>query len=71
MADEQPQSRSQRIVAALSDADALRRRGVPDLWIRQCAEIVAEFRDLQRRIQELEARNPRSDGQSAHDTMVF
>lgn len=71
MADDQSQSRDQQIVAALSDADALRRRGVTDLWIRQCADLVAQYRDLQRRIQELESQGPRSDGQSSHDTIVF
>lgn len=71
MSDEQMNPDERRVVESLADPRALRETGVSEDWIKQCEELVTEYRRLQQQFQELEKRLSGSEGQSPQDTVVF
>ena len=71
MSDGQSGPDELRMVSRLSDAEALRGEGIPELWVEHCIEMVNEYRRLRQRFLELDGRLSPTEGQSPHDTVVF
>ena len=71
MSDDLQDRRERQVVESLSDRQALRNLGVSEEWIRQCAELVDTYQQLQRQLSDLEGRLSSSQGDSPHDTVVF
>jgi hypothetical protein len=61
----------ERILRLLSDRAALRERGADDVWIDRCCWLVEEFRALQKRVAELEARLTGHETGSQQDTAIL
>lgn len=70
MTQESPQSAADKLIAVLSDADRLRERGVSEEWLRDCAELVDQYRRLRTRCDELERVIASSGPHSPDDTIV-
>ncbi len=61
----------QRILRLLSDPEALHERGADDQWVERCTRLVEEFRALQQRVAELEAKLNDMDRGSQQDTAIL
>jgi hypothetical protein len=68
--DEQ-EAEMESIISALTDAGRLKSCGVSEEWVRNCADLIDQYRQLRRRFDELDAEVNAAGSQSSDDTIVF
>ncbi len=61
----------ERILKLLGDPAALQERGADALWVDRCLRLVEEFRTLQKRVAELEAKLSTLEHGSQQDTAIL
>ena len=61
----------EHVIRLLSNRPALEDLGADVAWIEQCWKLVGEYRALQRRIAELEAKLSTLEGGSSQDTSII
>lgn len=61
----------EQMIRLLSNRPALEDLGADSAWIERCWRLVGEYRALQRRVAELEAKLSALEGGSSQDTSIL